>query len=68
MAWVLGVYEFHRYLRVYSLTETDENVILNPKESKFARKMDDIVLKNLRVLRFIQEKTGKDPLQNNLET
>lgn len=29
VAWILGVYEFHRFLRGYSLTETDEKVILN---------------------------------------
>ena len=62
VAWILGVYEFHRFLRGYSVTESDEKFILNKQELKFARKMDDLVLKNFRVMRFIQEKTGLNPL------
>ena len=29
VAWILGVYEFHRFLRGYSVTESDEKFILN---------------------------------------
>ena len=62
VAWILGVYEFHRFLRGYSITEADEKVILSKSELKFAKKMDELILKNFRIMRFIQEKTGTNPL------
>ena len=62
MSWILGVYEFHRFLRVYSISSVDEKAILNRNEVNFAKKMDELILKNLRVMRFLQEKTGINPL------
>jgi hypothetical protein len=40
VAWILGVFEFHRFLRGYSITVADEKLILNSDELKFAKKMD----------------------------
>ncbi|CDW75554.1 UNKNOWN [Stylonychia lemnae] len=69
VSWILGVYEFHRFLRVYSISSLDEKIILNKNEVKFAKKMDELILRNLRVMRFIQEKTGINPLvQNQITT
>lgn len=58
VAWILGVYEFHRFLRGYSVTEADEHFVLNKHELKFSRTMDNLILRKFRVIRFVQEKFG----------
>jgi len=63
VAWTLGVHEFHQCLRRYSLTEKDQSQVLTKKEVKFALRMDKIMLTNLRVMRFLQEQCGGEPLQ-----
>lgn len=55
VAWVLGVLEFHKFLRGYSLSTADLQ-LLSPQEQDFCREMDALTLKNLRVLRFLKQK------------
>jgi hypothetical protein len=56
VAWVLGAYEFHKFLRGYSLSNRDLS-LLNKDEIEFCHEMDSLVIKNFRVMRFLQEQT-----------
>jgi hypothetical protein len=59
VAWVLGVYEFHMSIRKYSLNKNDEEV-LNEEEIELCKELDDVVVRNFRVKRFIDENNVSD--------
>ena len=52
--WVLGVLEFHRAIRKYSLSGYDYD-ILNKEEINFCKKMDDIILLYFKLNRYINK-------------
>jgi hypothetical protein len=52
--WVLGVLEFHRAIRKYSLSGYDYD-ILNKEEINFCNKMDDIILLYFKLNRYINK-------------
>ena len=52
--WILGVLEFHRAIRKYSLSEYDYE-ILNKDEINFCIKMDNIILLYYKLNRYINK-------------
>jgi len=52
--WILGVLEFHRSIRKYSLSDYDYD-ILNNDEINFCNKMDDIILLYFKLNRYINK-------------
>ena len=52
--WILGVIEFHRTIRKYSLSDYDYD-ILNKEEIAFCIKMDNIILLYYKLNRFIMK-------------
>jgi hypothetical protein len=48
------VYEFHQFLRKFSLTNYDYD-LLSEEEIKFGETMDSLILRNFKLLRFVHE-------------
>jgi hypothetical protein len=51
ISWVIGVIEFHRVIRKYSLSSYDYD-ILNEDEINFCMEMDNILLLYYKLLRY----------------
>ncbi len=55
VSWILGVYEFHQYLRKYCERDFDAEV-LDPTELEFLHVMDTRMYKNFKIFKYVSER------------
>eukprot|EP01022_Parablepharisma_sp_SALTPOND_P008132 TRINITY_DN135258_c1_g1_i1.p1 TRINITY_DN135258_c1_g1~~TRINITY_DN135258_c1_g1_i1.p1 ORF type:complete len:1171 (-),score=124.18 TRINITY_DN135258_c1_g1_i1:698-4153(-) len=58
VSWILGVYEFHQYLRKYCEREMDPE-ILDEGELRFLHEMDARMYNNFKIFKYVAEKCSE---------
>ena len=58
VSWIMGVNEFHQYLRKYCERDMDKE-ILDEVELEFLHDMDSKMFNNFKIFKFVAEKCGE---------
>lgn len=58
VSWILGVYEFHQYLRKYCERDCDAE-ILDENELNFLHEMDAKMYENFKIFKYVAEKCAE---------